>query len=269
MTRRYVVVCVVLLSVGFGGACSASKPQIASDVGAQKAEAKVPVKEVVFRELTEGVWLHTSFLTLPKWGKVPTNGLVVEQGDHSVLVDTAWNDEQTQQILQWAQDELGKPISDAVFTHAHSDKMGGVGILRERGVRTFAAADSNRFAKKRDLVPAENALSFDGNDVSTDLPGVVVFDPGAGHTVDNIVVALPEKSILFGGCLIRPPGTSSLGNVADADVDHWDDAVRAVAAQFPRAKVVIPSHGPPAGRELLDLTIELVEKQSKPSTSVP
>jgi glyoxylase-like metal-dependent hydrolase (beta-lactamase superfamily II) len=192
---------------------------------------------------------------------VPSYGLVVVRGGNALLIDTAWTDEQTEQILRWADETLGRPITTAVFTHAHRDKMGGVRALRARGVETYAAPDSNALAAERGLVPAEHALSFGPDATSHELAPAVVFDPGPGHTEDNIVVALPEAGILFGGCLVRPPAATDLGNTADADVDHWDEAVEAVAARFPDLSIVVPSHGRPAGRELLELTARLARER--------
>jgi glyoxylase-like metal-dependent hydrolase (beta-lactamase superfamily II) len=212
---------------------------------------------VTFEALAPGVWLHLSTLAIEPWGEVPSYGLVVVRGESALLVDTAWTDAQTEQILRWADEALGRPITTAVFTHAHQDKMGGVRALRARGVETYAAADSNALAATRGLAPAEHALTFGPDATSSELAPAVVFDPGPGHTEDNIVVALPEAGVLFGGCLVRPPGATDLGNTADADVDHWDDAVEAVAARFPDLLVVVPSHGRPGGRELLALTAGL------------
>lgn len=221
-------------------------------------------KDVRVTPLASNVWMHTSYEEIAPWGRIPTNGLVVVGTDAVVLVDTAWSDAQTAKVLAWARHTLGRPITHAVLTHAHRDKMGGVGALHDAGVETWAAPQTNLDALQRGLVPARKALAFDASHVASLPAGLVAFDPGPGHTRDNIVVA--HGDVLFGGCLIRPPGAKGLGNTADADVGHWDEAVRAVARRFARATIVVPSHGPPAGAELLTHTIELVERaQIRPS----
>lgn len=227
----------------------------------QSKPQEVPVS---FTLLNQGVWMHTSMKHMEKWGHVPSNGLIVEKGDFSILVDTAWNDAQTAQIISWAKDTLKKPIRWAVFTHAHDDKMGGVAALRRQGVVTYAAADSNQVAPQRGLTPAAHDLLFDAQHSTTFLDPLVIFDPGPGHTLDNIVVGLPAQGIVFGGCLIRPAESMSLGNTADGDISHWKTAVLAVAQRFPRALQIIPSHGPPAGRELFTLTAQLADEANKP-----
>ena len=91
---------------------------------------------------------------------------------------------------------------------------------------------------------------------------LTVFYPGAGHTDDNIVVNIEGAGILFGRCLIRPGNSDNLGNTADGNVQHWATATEALAARFPDPKIVVPSHGPPAGRELFTHTIALAKAAS-------
>ena len=89
---------------------------------------------------------------------------------------------------------------------------------------------------------------------------IEVFYPGPGHTVDNVVVYVPHARVLYGGCLIRPGSSKSLGNTADADLKRWAESVALVRDRYgDRVDIVVPSHGPPRGPEVLDHTIELVE----------
>lgn len=215
--------------------------------------------EVEFRELADGVWLHTSYKTLPEYGRVPSTGLLVRGDGGLVLVDTGWNDEQTEQIVQWAATTLRAPILLLVVTHAHDDKMGGVAVLESKGIRTYALDATNKAAVARHLVPTRSTLALDG-DVGRLAGAVEVFYPGAGHTEDNVVVYVEHAKVLYGGCLIRPGASRSLGNTADADIDHWDAAVESVKERYGSAAHVVPSHGPPGGIELLDHTIALVRE---------
>lgn len=231
------------------------------------ADAGGELGGVTFRRIAPGVWLHSAYRTMAS-GPVVSNGLVVENGDTAVLVDTAWDDAQTRSILQWARERLRRPVTAAIATHAHADKMGGMKALRDAGVKTFAARLSNQDAPARGLIPAEVSLDFDNGGWLTTasredaavLGRLRVFYPGAGHTRDNIVVAVTDASIVFGGCLIRPPGSTDMGNTADGDLSHWDAAAEAVGSAFPDARTVIPSHGPPSGRELLTLTADLARR---------
>jgi glyoxylase-like metal-dependent hydrolase (beta-lactamase superfamily II) len=228
------------------------------------ADAAGELGGVTFRQLAPGVWLHSEYRAMAS-GPVVSNGLVVENGDSAVLVDTAWDDAQTLAILQWARDRLRRPVTAAIATHAHADKMGGMKALRDAGVETFAARRSNEDAPARGLTPAAVSLDFAAGGwltpasarTAAPLGKLRVFYPGAGHTRDNIVVGVAGTAIVFGGCLIRPPGATDMGNTADGDLSHWAAAAAATAAAFPQARVVVPSHGPPAGRELFGLTARL------------
>lgn len=210
---------------------------------------------VTFTRLAPTVWMHTSEQAVEGWGLVPSNGLVVVREGTSILVDTAWDDAQTDEVLDWARDVLGHPVQAAVFTHAHQDKMGGVGALQARGLSTWAAPLSNQLAPTRDLVAAQHDLTFDGAgnaELPAALQGIEVYAPGPGHTLDNLVVQV--DGVLFGGCLVRPGDADSLGNTADGSIPAWAGSVQRVAERFAEAGIVVPSHGIPGDRTLLDHT---------------
>ena len=63
---------------------------------------------------------------MPGFGAVASNGLIVRDGGRVLVVDTAWTDDQTAQILNWIKQEINLPVALAVVTHAHQDKMGGM-----------------------------------------------------------------------------------------------------------------------------------------------
>ena len=65
-----------------------------------------------------------------------------------LVVDTAWTDDQTAQILNWIKQEINLPVALAVVTHAHRDKW-AVWTLHAAGIATYANALSNQLARKR------------------------------------------------------------------------------------------------------------------------
>lgn len=227
----------------------------ASDAGGNAAPAALP--EPSLEKIADGVWVHKSFATLAPWGPVLSQGMVVSTEGGVALVDTAWTDEQTRVLLALIEKEAGAAPDIAVVTHAHDDKMGGMKALQDAGIGGQAHPLTNEDAPARGLRPTRFTI-LDGVD-RQELRGVTVFYPGPGHTRDNIVVYYAPAKVLFGGCLIRPGGAKNLGNTADGDIGHWAEAVRNVAAAFPDAEIVIPSHGARGGRELLDHTIALAE----------
>jgi metallo-beta-lactamase class B len=209
------------------------------------------------RKLGAGSWLHTSVKELPAVGRVPSNGLVIIGREGALLVDTPWTPEQTRRLLAWLQEAQGTSVRDAIITHFHEDRLGGVSAL-PAGVRIHALAATVELAGRHgnsfsatELQP-ETALELAGGAVET-------FFPGAGHAPDNIVVWLPAQRLLFGGCFVKAAASGELGNIADADIPSWRGSVQRVIERYPTATVVIPGHGAPGGQELLVHTRELVE----------
>jgi len=253
-------------------ACTQSSNQPSS----QRIDIDLPVLTederdgVYFKKLNDRVWMHITYTKVEGWGMVRSNGLIILSPTGATLIDTGWNNEQTATILTWSKDTLGAPITSAVFTHAHTDKMGGVQAVRDANIATYAHPKSNIIAPTENLVPAEFNLTILSSGVATlsterpdtDLFGLNIYYPGAGHTADNIVIGINGTGILFGGCLIRANGSTSLGNTTAASLPTWHTAVDRVSHHFPLATTIIPSHGAPAGRELLTLTAALARKTS-------
>ncbi|MGB7407524.1 MAG: subclass B1 metallo-beta-lactamase [Pontixanthobacter sp.] len=242
------------------------RPSIAEQSNAvEGAERYGPMR---FQPIAPGIWQHTSYLDLPGFGAVPSNGLIVVDGDRSVLVDTAWNVGQTRALIEWAALRLGKPIRAAVVTHAHSDKMGGMAALHDAGIATYAHAQSNRIAPDKDLLPAQNALHFDQDgSLATPLPTVleplVIFYPGPGHTDDNITIGIRGRTIVFGGCLIKAADAQSLGNLQDADIAAYPRSVARFAAAFPDAQTIVMSHAQPGTPKAIRQTLKLAEAEAR------
>jgi glyoxylase-like metal-dependent hydrolase (beta-lactamase superfamily II) len=249
----------VAFAVMLAAACGSEAQQAEAELS--QTESKVVLSEPQLEKIANGVWIHKSWNVIEPWGLVLSQGLVVKTDAGVILVDTAWNDMDTEKLLALIEAETGELPKEAIVTHAHSDKMGGMNALHARNIKTIAHTFSNDDAPARGLSPASTGLSLSENmiDAATLREGLTILYPGAGHTRDNIVVYYAPAKILFGGCLIRPGDSGNLGNTTDGDVGHWAEAVRNAAAAFPEAEIVIPSHGAMGGRELLDHTIALAE----------
>ncbi len=247
-------------------ACSYS--EIRPTAAEQQAEISVDIERfgpMSFQQVVPGVWQHTSYLDLPGFGSVPSNGMIIVDGDTSVLVDTAWTVDQTEAILAWAETRLDKPIRAAVVTHAHSDKMGGMAALHAAEIASYAHGMSNGIAPGKDLLPATNALQFgaDGWPVGgapASLGPVRVFYPGPGHTVDNITVAVDGTDVVFGGCLIKGSRSKTLGNLMEADVERYASSVERFANTFPSARTIVMSHSQFEDRKAIERTLKLAKE---------
>ncbi len=209
------------------------------------------------KKLESGLWLHVSSKELPGMGVVPSNGLLVVGPEGTLLIDTPWTPEQTERLLAWLRESQHSTVVDAIATHFHADRLGGISALPGNVRIHVLPATSELAARQGTTFPAtplqpETSLLLAGEAVQT-------FYPGAGHTHDNIVVWLPQRHVLYGGCFVKSAHSADLGNVADADISSWRTSVQRVIERYPSATVVVPGHGDPGGTELLVHTRDLVD----------
>lgn len=207
-------------------------------------------------QLAPAVWRHISTKE-PSGGPFSSNGLVVVTPRGSILVDTAFTDRQTEDLLLWIERDLGAPVRHLVVTHAHDDRLGGIAAVVRRGIPVVGHEETARRA--RDLGwPAAGATFPDRTQIAIGSTVVEAFFPGPGHAPDNVVVWLPEQRILFGGCLVKSAEATDLGFVGDARIEEWPASLERARARYATAVLVVPGHGRPGGIDLLDHTIDLL-----------
>ncbi len=209
--------------------------------------------DVSIRRLAPGVWMHVTVVTVEKFGRVSTNGLIVEDGETSLLVDTGWDARQGALLLEWARDTLRRPVRAAVVTHFHADRLGGVPALVPHGIPVHGLEETARIATTLGL-PGPSETFTESQSVGP----LELFFPGAGHAKDNLVVWHRDSGVLFGGCFVKDGTATDLGNVEDADVGAWPASLGRTRQRFPETRVVIPGHGQPGGPELLGHTEALL-----------
>jgi len=170
--------------------------------------------------LTKEIYVHQSYKILD--GKsFPSNGLIVNTSNNVVLIDAAWDNVQTQQLLQWIKSNLKKKVELAIISHSHDDRIGGIRIVLANGVKVISTmltaerAEKDGFPRPESIVPMKDSSFMIGK------TEIETFYPGRGHSPDNIVVWLPDQKILFGGCLVKSAESAGLGNIADASLAEW------------------------------------------------
>lgn len=210
--------------------------------------------ELRVEKIAEGVYLHTSFQQVEGYGLVDANGLVVLDGQDAYIIDTPWSQPDTAALVAWLQARNYK-VKASVSTHFHDDRTAGIEYLNSISVPTYASEQTNALLKKSGKALATETFG--------DAPlwlvenKVEIFYPGAGHSVDNLVVWLPEKKILNGGCFVRAGEAGTLGNTSDAVVADWAASAERVQRRYPDAQIVIPGHGAPGDISLLEHTRKL------------
>lgn len=233
------------LALAFGQGCAHHLP----------SPNATPRDDVTLTPIADGVFVQTSWKTLPGMGPVASNGVLACDGGDGLLVDTAWDDAQTARLLDLAT-ERACTVRALVVTHSHEDRMGGLAEVLRRGIVTYALADTVARARVNGWRPH---LVVSPQAVRAGQVSAEVFFPGAAHAPDNTVVWMSGPKVLFGGCMVRAASGETLGNVADADIQAWPESVRRVIARYGDAVRVVPGHGATGGTELLDHTLALAE----------
>ncbi|WP_244227193.1 subclass B1 metallo-beta-lactamase [Corallococcus aberystwythensis] len=222
----------------------------------QLQEQFVLAKGVRVRRLAPGVWMHITEAG-GDWAGVTANGLLVEDGDASILVDTGWTPEHSKALLTWARDTLHHPVRAALVTHFHVDRTGGIPTLDAEGIPVHGREDTAlRAGKQGNPVPQQRLGD------AQDFGPLSVFFPGAGHSPDNIVVMHRASGVLYGGCFIKDASAKGLGNLEDADVSAWPGSIQREREHFPNPRIIVPGHEQPGGTKLLDHTEALLKKAS-------
>ncbi|WP_372943726.1 DIM/SIM/IMP family subclass B1 metallo-beta-lactamase [Shewanella sp.] len=226
--------------------------QSKSDV-AQKPQQQPA--ELTLSPIAPDVYLHRSYQAVKGFGLVESNGLVVVQNKQAFIIDTPWTDKDTAKLVDWiTQQDL--TVTASISTHSHQDRAGGIGYLNSQGIATWVSDKTQHILTANQLATATH--TFAGNQHILQPQLIEVFDLGAGHTVDNLVVWLPKQQILFGGCLIKSLRSRTLGYTGEANLQQWPLTVAKVQAQFTKATIVVPGHGKIGDRSLLSHTIDLL-----------
>jgi metallo-beta-lactamase class B len=222
---------------------------------------------VELKQISNHVWIHTSY-GIVSGVLTDAHGLIIVNNHKIVLVDTCWTNKQTASLLAQINRRFHDPVSLAIITHAHDDRIGGIDTLLKDGIRTVSTpltaikADVAGFSKPLpELDPKKT--EYDLQDSGSGDFNIEVLYPGPGHTEDNITVWVAADHVLFGGCLIKAMEWNTLGYLADAVVDKWASSVQVLQIRYPNARIVVPGHGTIGDIRLLQHTIDLVNRKQK------
>lgn len=213
-------------------------------------------EDLQIKPLTEGVFIHISYLDTETWGRVPCNGMVYVRGDEAMVFDTPADSITSEMLIHLIENDWKKRIKAVVINHFHKDCLGGLGAFHRQNIPSYASQLTIELARaKGDAVLPQNGfdklliLSCSDRTVENRFFG-------EGHTRDNIVSYLPSEKTLFGGCLIKSINAGK-GFLGDANTASWSATVEEVKRTYPDVKFVIPGHGDSGGVELLDFTAGL------------
>jgi metallo-beta-lactamase class B len=250
--RKIYSVCLTLLILAITGLCS---------VNAQSETNKLlkisEDLEVVM--ISDNAYIHISYLATPDGSRFPCNGLVYINDNEAYIIDTPVNDQITLDLINWIKNELEAEIAGVIVNHWHVDCMGGLNQVHQSGIKSYAHELTCEIAEAKNLPVPEFSFK-DSLIIKTGQKEILCKYFGPAHTVDNIVVWIPEDEILFGGCMVRALSANTRGNISDADLDSWPETINKVIRRFGHARIVVPGHGESGGPELLIHTLDLVRQ---------
>ena len=227
------------------------------------AQEKTRIAEdIEIIKLSNEVYLHVSYFQTTNFGKVGANGLILIKNGKGLLIDTPWNDQQTNALYRWVNDSLNTSIDTFIATHWHEDCIGGLAFLESKGIKSYANQMTIDIAKEKNLPIPQKGFA---DSLRIEFQGIPVdcFYFGGGHSTDNILVSLPNENILFGGCCIKDMNATNLGNLEDADIISWPLTMEKIMGRFSNTSLIVPGHGKIGNTELIRHTIDLLNEYNK------
>lgn len=218
----------------------------------------------------------------------PGNSLIVVLDKKNILlIDTPYTPEATSLVLDWIQKKLGKDRSiTAINTGFHIDNLGGNEALIKRNIPIYGSgltvqlietrsADTmkkmitwlsgaeyekyrNTYSNFKFFSPTRTFNINEEQKLRLGSEEVIIFYPGPTHTYDNIVVYIPGKQLLFGGCMILSSDTEKPGYVDDGNPDEWANSLLQLEKRFEKIRLVVPGHGEAGSKMLITHTKQVV-----------
>ncbi|OUB06956.1 subclass B1 metallo-beta-lactamase [Bacillus thuringiensis serovar yunnanensis] len=223
------------------------------------------VMDLSIKQLRPGVWIHTSAGIVGK-NRIPANGLILETSKGLVLIDTPWNDKLTKQLLQKLKKQFpNKKVTDAIVTHYHNDRIGGIKTLISNAVKVHSTALTADLAYQQHHDKVNNPLGDlkDFTDMQFGDLKLETFYPGKGHTEDNITVWLPKYKILFGGCLIKSLSTKEIVYTPGSYLTDWSQSIKEVEKKYKHINLIVPGHEETGDKNLFAHTLDLIKEKIK------
>jgi metallo-beta-lactamase class B len=231
-------------------ACGARPALEAPNATSPPPDPGVLADDLRVRRLTEGVWMFTA--SSPEGSGEPSaNGLVIDAGDHAILVDTGWTGAQARTLASWAERTLGHRITVAMITSVDADRIGGVPALTELGVTVFSSLRTAALAAERGTPITTSPIE----------PGSIPELHWMWTRIDpypEAIVAYHRASrTVYGGRFIEERAATQVGR-DDGDRLGWRAALDLVPASYPEAAIVVPGRGEPGTLELVEHTRSLI-----------
>ena len=210
-------------------------------------------------EVADGVFAYVQ----PDGSWMINNAGFLVARDGVTAIDACSTERRTRAFLDTVAGVARLPVRTLVNTHHHPDHTGGNGLFSGA---TIVAHDNAREEMRALGVPRNNGFwtDVDYGDLrlappfltfadrltlwADELRCELLYAGQPAHTTNDIVVWIPERSVLFAGDLVFNGGTPFLmsGSVLGA-IDVLEKFLKPL-----RARTIVPGHGPVAGPEVID-----------------
>lgn len=216
-------------------------------------------------KVDSNIYLYVSYGDVGNYKNIDANAVVVVSGDEAMLFDTPWDSAQAEQLISWISDSLNKKIIFSVITHAHADRIGSIATMHRHGIPTYSHHLTAQEAEKRDYPKPQHIFYNDDTTFRCGNIKVVAYYPGAGHTIDNIVLYIPSKNFLYGGCFIKSGHSNTIGNIEDADMAAWPKSLTKMKNHFKERRfiTIIPGHGSWKSDKAIENTYRLLTEEKE------
>jgi metallo-beta-lactamase class B len=194
-----------------------------------------------------------------KGNRISANGMYLLTNKGVVMFDSPWDTTQFQPLLDSIKIRHGKNVVLCIATHFHEDRTGGLEYYKQQGIKTYTTVQTDELSKKRGMKRAEFLIDKD----TAFTVGQYFFQtyfPGQGHAPDNIVIWFEKEKLLYGGCLIKSVGDSTLGNLSDANVKEYATTIKNVRGMCKKPKYIIPGHNDWMNTKSLEHTLQMAEE---------
>ena len=198
-------------------------------------------------------------------------GFVITQ-DRVVVIDALGSPDLAQQLLVEINKLTKLPVTDVIVTHFHADHIYGLQVFKQAGARIWAhetgkiylhseTAQARLNSSRVDLAPWVNeqthlvfADAWLSQDRTLVLGGVTfqLMHLGPAHSLEDLVVFLPEAKVLFAGDLMFRQRVPFVGQ---ADSRHWQQGLTSLSAL--EVDWAVPGHGPATQQFSQDLQLTL------------
>jgi metallo-beta-lactamase class B len=243
-------------------------------------------EDLYYKEIQNSVYMWTHYFP---WG---SNGMFVLLPDkQGLLINTPCETTGTKALLDWIEKSFGHLKLTAIVTGFHQDNLGGDEVLLSKNIPVYGADLTVELVKEKgaelknvilnsvsseeykryyddykalNLMPPNKTFPIkEGLELKFSDEVFEVYFPGESHTVDNTVVYLQKRKILFGGCMIKGLEFDNPGFTGYANMTAWPISVEKVMEKFPDCRIIIPGHGTEGGKELLPHMVKVLNDWNK------